>query len=91
MTGLVGGGGGDAVGLEATAHRGGQAGCQPDDQEREEDADREDLSGVLEGLVHAAAGATVARGRLFITAALLGEANMPIEIPFSSRIAAKAG
>ena len=27
-----------------------------------------------------------ARGRLFITAARLGEANMPIEAPISSRI-----
>ena len=30
-------------------------------------------------------------GRLFITAARLGEANNPIEMPVSSRIAAKAG
>ena len=29
-----------------------------------------------------------ARGRLFITAARLGDANMPIEIPVSSRISA---
>ena len=30
-------------------------------------------------------------GRLFITAARLGEANIPIEIPFRNRIAAKTG
>ena len=32
-----------------------------------------------------------AAGRLFITAARLGEAKRPIEIPFSSRTAAKTG
>ena len=31
------------------------------------------------------------RGRLFITAARLGEANIPIEIPISARIAANTG
>ncbi len=30
-------------------------------------------------------------GRLFITAARLGEANIPIEIPLKARIAAKTG
>ena len=30
-------------------------------------------------------------GRLFITAARLGEANMPMEMPLSSRIAANTG
>ena len=60
----------------------GQRRGQPDDHQREEDADREHLGGVLERLVHRRRRRRGRpRGRLFITAARLGEANRPIDDP----------
>ena len=83
---------GHAVGLEPADERVGQGRRQAEDHQREEDPDREHLRGVLEGLVHAAAGPAVAGAAgCSSPPARLGEANMPIEIPISSRIARELG
>ena len=49
------------MGVQAGAERVRQVRRQPGDHQREEDADRQHLGAVLEGLVHRAAGAAVAR------------------------------
>ncbi len=82
-------GGRDAVGDEAVVERRGQAGGEPDDHQREEDADRE--HGWPSSMNVASMPAPAPRwdgGRLFITPALFGEVKRPMPIPFSSRISA---
>ena len=55
---------------------------QPDDHQREEDADREHAGRVHEGREHAGARAALgAAAALFITPALLGDENRPMPMP----------
>ena len=76
-----------------------QSGCQrvrqvrgeAEDHQREEDPDREHLGGVLEGLVHAPAGATVLRRQAVHHRGAVGRGEQPHrDAPISSSTAANA-
>ncbi len=54
---------GDAVRLQTRRERVRQRPGEPDDHQREEDPDRQDLRGVLERLIHAAARTSMLRGQ----------------------------
>jgi len=84
-------GGRHAVDLEPRGERVGERHGEPDDHQREEDADREHLGGVLEGWFIAPPAPRCSGGRLLITAARFGDANRPMEAPIRRRTAPKAG